>query len=92
MYNVVINNSSAATNLVGMAPAGWIATDASGLMRTVTLSNDVTGEAFGLFHGSKLSSIVFKDNGVGGATLRRLVKTGTLRSGSPLRWARGPSS
>jgi uncharacterized repeat protein (TIGR01451 family) len=65
-YRVVINGNASLSNKTPAAPAGWVPTEMPTLTRDVTiLGIDVPLQNFGLYHGSKLSGTVFKDNGVG---------------------------
>lgn len=78
-YSVVINQTASATDLAPAAPGGWLGTEAPTLARAFTLSTaDVPNQRFGLFHGSKLSGTVFKDNGTGtGGIANNGVRDGT---------------
>ena len=76
-YSVVISTSNATASVGALAPAGWIATQSPTLVRSVTVAAvDVTGQNFGLFHGSSLAGNVFKDNGNGGGTANNGVRDG----------------
>ncbi|MDY0746733.1 hypothetical protein SNE35_19635 [Paucibacter sp. R3-3] len=68
-YTVVVNGNASATDLTPAMPAGWLGTEQSSLTRSFTLSAaDVPGQRFGLFHGSRVAGLVFKDSGAGGGT------------------------
>lgn len=68
-YSVVIDNNNTLSDVSASAPVGWIGTENPTLTRAVTIANaDITGLNFGLFNGSKVSGLVFKDNGSGGGT------------------------
>ncbi len=76
-YTVVISTSNATSAIAPLAPAGWIGTQAPTLSRSVTVAAaDLTGQSFGLFHGSSLAGAVFKDNGSGGGVANNGVRDG----------------
>ncbi len=78
-YSVVINLTASSTDVAPVTPGGWIGTEAPTLTRTFTLSAaDVPNQRFGLFHGSKVSGVIFKDNGTGtGGIANNGVRDGT---------------
>lgn len=76
-YVVVVNGTPSATDLTPAAPTGWIPTEAPTLSRSFTLTAaDVPSQRFGLFNGSRVSGIVFKDNGIGGGLANNGVRDG----------------
>lgn len=76
-YVVVVNASAAASDVAPAMPAGWLGTEAPTLSRAFTLGTaDVPGQRFGLFHGSRVSGSVFKDNGAGNGTPNNGVRDG----------------
>jgi uncharacterized repeat protein (TIGR01451 family) len=78
-YAVVISTDGTAAQVTAVAPAGWVGTEAPSLTRSVTVSTaHVSGQRFGLYHGSKLSGSVFKDTGIGsGGIAHNGVRDGT---------------
>ncbi|MEF7613163.1 hypothetical protein V4F39_04505 [Aquincola sp. MAHUQ-54] len=76
-YLVVVNGSNAPAAVTPAAPAGWIGTEAPTLSRGVVLSADVSGQHFGLFHGSTVAGRVFQDTGAGGGTPHNAQRDGT---------------
>jgi uncharacterized repeat protein (TIGR01451 family) len=76
-YTVVISTASATSTTAALAPAGWIGTQAPTLTLSVTVAAaDLTGQSFGLYHGSTLAGTVFKDNGSGGGAANNGVRDG----------------
>jgi len=76
-YTVVISTASATSAVAPLAPAGWIGTQAPTLTLSVTVAAaDLTGQSFGLYHGSTLAGTVFKDNGSGGGTANNGIRDG----------------
>jgi uncharacterized repeat protein (TIGR01451 family) len=77
-YLVVINGSSSSSQVTPAPPGGWIGTEAptQSLAVSVTTANLVALN-FGLYHGSSLSGVVFKDNGSGGGTANNGIRDGT---------------
>lgn len=77
-YLVVVNGSSAAAQVTGAAPAGWIGTETPTQSLALTLATvDLAGRNFGLFHGSVLQGKVFRDDGAGSGTANNGVRDGT---------------
>lgn len=76
-YAVVVNSNATASDVTPAVPTGWLGTEAATLTRSFTLGTaDVPGQRFGLFHGSRLSGLVFKDNGASGGTPNNGVRDG----------------
>jgi len=76
-YAVVVNANASATDVSPAVPAGWLGTEAPTLSRSFTLgAADVPGQRFGLFHGSRLTGLVFKDNGAGSGLPNNGVRDG----------------
>ena len=76
-YVVVVNTNAAASDVAPAMPSGWLGTEAPTLSRSFTLGvADVPGQRFGLFHGGRLSGIVFKDNGAGGGLANNGLRDG----------------
>ncbi len=66
-YTLITANTATATT--GAAPAGWVATSASGVSLAETVASaNITGQLFGFFKGSSVSGTVFLDTGGGTAT------------------------
>jgi uncharacterized repeat protein (TIGR01451 family) len=66
-YCVILSTNTTLGDVNPGVPAGWIPLEAAGGVRQVTIqSNPMTGQNFGLFHGSMLTGRVFADTGTGG--------------------------
>jgi uncharacterized repeat protein (TIGR01451 family) len=78
-YNIVIGTTNSTSVVTPAAPSGWIATEVPTLSRSLTMSGlDLAGQTFGIYHGSQITGIVFKDNGVGtGGIAHNGIKDGT---------------
>ncbi|MEK7322405.1 MAG: hypothetical protein AABZ84_04920 [Pseudomonadota bacterium] len=77
-YTVIVDTNNTLSDVAPTAPAGWVGTESPSLARvnTTLTFNDVGAQNFGLYHGSKLSGRVFKDNGAGGGTPNNAVQDG----------------
>lgn len=66
-WAVVLDDSNDPSDLAPGLPAGWIGTQNAGgtLLATVNATN-VAGQDFGLWHGSRVDGVVFRDDGAGG--------------------------
>lgn len=67
-YNLVIDNNTTLTDTTPFFPTGWIGTEAPTLTRAFTLGAETPNLNFGLYNGSSVSGVVFKDNGSSGGT------------------------
>jgi len=68
-YCLTLTNSSALSNTSAYSPPGWVATEAAGELRQLTLSaSPAPVQNFGLYNGASLTLTVFKDTGAGGGT------------------------
>ncbi len=69
-YDVVLDDSADPDDIVAGRPAGWIGTEAaSGVIPGVVVAaTDQNGLDFGLWHGSRVDGVVFRDDGAGAAT------------------------
>jgi uncharacterized repeat protein (TIGR01451 family) len=66
-WTVVLDDTDDPSDIVPQLPAGWIGTrNASGMLLASVNSTDVTGQDFGLWHGSRIEGLVFRDDGAGG--------------------------
>ncbi|MDB5816769.1 MAG: hypothetical protein JWQ11_409 [Rhizobacter sp.] len=68
VYSVVINADTTVAGITPAVPTGWIGTQNPTLAVTVTVlatTLDTGTQWFGLYHGSRVSGLVWKDNGVG---------------------------
>ncbi len=67
-YQVVLGTDSDPGNLVPARPAGWIGTEAaSGVASGVNVNGtDIANVNFGLYHGSRVDGVLFRDDGAGG--------------------------
>jgi uncharacterized repeat protein (TIGR01451 family) len=68
-YTLVLDNNSNLADITPTLPFGWIGTQASSLQRSITVADtDITLQNFGLWHGSRISGVVYNDSGAGGGT------------------------
>ncbi len=70
-FTLILDNNNTLTDVTPFTPAGYIGTETASGVRALTVSTaaaSVTDQNFGLFNGSKLSGVVFNDNGIGGGT------------------------
>jgi uncharacterized repeat protein (TIGR01451 family) len=66
-YTLVLDDNATTSDVTATYPAGWIGTQASPGVRTVNVAaSDVVNEDFGLWHGSRVDGVVFRDDGAGG--------------------------
>lgn len=67
-YDLRLDTSASASDLVPDVPAGWLRTQAPTGLRAaiVVASATVSGQDFGLFHGGWVSGQVFRDDGSSG--------------------------
>jgi uncharacterized repeat protein (TIGR01451 family) len=74
-YSIVVTNT--ATSVTPTAPAGFaFVIPTQGTLQINVVSDSFTNQNFGLFHGSLVSGVVFKDNGAGGGTANNGVPDG----------------
>jgi uncharacterized repeat protein (TIGR01451 family) len=66
-YNVVIDDNANAADVVPAAPAGWVGTQtaAGTWIGAAVAGADISGIAFGFFHGGRVDGTVFRDDGSG---------------------------
>lgn len=69
-YDVVLDDNASPDDVTPGRPAGWIGTEAAGgaITGVAVAATDVNGLDFGLWHGSRVDGIVFRDDGAGGGT------------------------
>lgn len=66
-WTVLLDDSNDPGDLVAGLPAGWLGTqNASGSLVASVNATDVTNQDFGLWHGSRVDGIVFRDDGTAG--------------------------
>ena len=73
-WTVVVNSDPTTAVVAPAVPAGWVATHAPALTLPVSMNNDSAFVRFGLYNGSKVSGMVFNDNGTGGGTANNGLK------------------
>jgi len=67
-WTVVLDDTNDPSDITAHLPAGWIGTrNASGSLLASVAATDVTGQDFGLWHGSRVDGIVFRDDGALGS-------------------------
>ena len=76
-YCLTLTNSSALTNTTPYVAAGYVATEASGGVRMVSVgAGAVAAQNFGLYNGTTLGVVVFDDSGAGAGTASDGVQNG----------------
>jgi uncharacterized repeat protein (TIGR01451 family) len=66
-WTVVLDDSNDPSDLGPNLPAGWIGTEnASGTLVASVNATNVANQDFGLWHGSRVDGLVFRDDGAGG--------------------------
>lgn len=76
-YTLIVDDNNTLSDITSAVPSGWIGTENPTQSLSLTLTtNDVTFQDFGLFHGSKLSGTLFRDDGSGGGTANNGIKDG----------------
>ncbi|HEX5632178.1 MAG TPA: hypothetical protein VFX50_03085, partial [Gemmatimonadales bacterium] len=66
-WTVVLDDTDDPSDILPHLPAGWIGTrNASGSLLASVNATDVSGQDFGLWHGSRIEGAVFRDDGAGG--------------------------
>lgn len=76
-YSIVLDDNNNPNEIVATYPANWIGTEAGAGTRPLTvISVDIAGQDFGLWHGSRVDGVVFRDNGAGGGTANDGVRQG----------------
>lgn len=77
-WTVVLDDSNNPSDLVSAVPSGWLRTEnESGTLLTAINATDVAAGNFGLFAGSRVEGVVFRDDGAGGG----IANNGALESG-----------
>lgn len=66
-WSIVMDDNAGAADLTPTAPAGWIVTEAAPGLRTgiAVAAVDVSDQDIGLFNGSRIEGVVFRDDGSG---------------------------
>lgn len=69
-YDLRLDTSASGADLTPDAPAGWLRTQVpTGLRAGIAVAAaTVGGQDFGLFHGGRVSGVVFRDDGGGGGS------------------------
>ncbi len=68
-YTLVLDTNNNTADITPGLPFGWIGTETPTLQRSITVNNtDVTLQNYGLYHGSRISGVVFDDVGTSGGT------------------------
>ena len=77
-YSVILDNNNSLGDVTASTPAGFVATDVSNevLLNVVVGPNDVASQNIGLFNGSRVSGLIFIDNGAGGGIANNGVREG----------------
>jgi len=66
-WTVLLDDSSDPNHVTAHLPAGWLGTEhPSGTLLASINSTDVANQDFGLWHGSRVDGLVFRDDGTGG--------------------------
>lgn len=67
-YDLVLDDNADPDDATPTDPAGWIATEAPGgrIAGVVVAATDASGYDFGLWHGSRVDGVAFRDDGAGG--------------------------
>jgi uncharacterized repeat protein (TIGR01451 family) len=74
-YTLVLTNSASSTTPA--PPSGWLFIEPSGGSRSLSVgSSAVSGQDFGLYHGSRISGTVFRDDGLGSGTANDALQNG----------------
>ena len=77
-YSIVMDDNALAADLTPTPPAGWVVTEAEPGVRagvTVTAA-DVNDQDVGLFNGSRVEGVVFRDDGAGAGLANDGVRQG----------------
>ncbi|MDQ3815314.1 MAG: hypothetical protein M3347_15455, partial [Armatimonadota bacterium] len=77
-YSIILDTNSTLTETTPSAPPGYVGTQPPNLViSSVVVANvSVPNQNFGLFNGSRLSGMVFNDNGAGGGTANDTIRNG----------------
>ncbi len=68
-WTVLLDDSNDPSDLAASLPAGWIRTEhPTGALLATVNATDLANQDFGLWHGSRVDGVVFRDDGAGGAT------------------------
>ena len=78
-YSVVLDNNATLSDITPSVPSGYVSTEGAGGQRTgvIVSSANVGFVNLGLYNGSQLSGVVFRDNGSGGGIANDGVRNGT---------------
>jgi uncharacterized repeat protein (TIGR01451 family) len=75
-WTVVLDSSSDPNDVVPGLPAGWLGTEhPGGTLLAGINTTDVANQDFGLWHGSRVDGLVFRDDGAGGGIANDGVRT-----------------
>ncbi|MFT4173635.1 MAG: hypothetical protein QM639_13805 [Rhodocyclaceae bacterium] len=68
-YVLVMDNNATLSDVVSTGPSGWIGTqNSSGSLALTMPATDLLNQNFGLYNGSRVGGLVFKDTGTAGGT------------------------
>jgi uncharacterized repeat protein (TIGR01451 family) len=74
-YTLLVTGSASSTTPA--APTGWLFIEPAGGSRSLSVgSSNVSGQDFGLYHGSRVSGTVFRDDGLGSGTANDALQNG----------------
>ena len=74
-YTLIVDTNNTLSDVVATAPTGWVGTEKPDFSHSLTVAYaDIAGQNFGLYNGSRVSGIVFNDNGNSGGTPNNAVK------------------
>ena len=78
-YSVVLDNNATLSDITPSVPSGYVSTEGAGGQRTgvIVSSANVGFVNLGLYNGSQLSGVVFRDNGSGSGIANDGVRNGT---------------
>lgn len=74
-YTLVVTSS--ASSITPTPPSGWLFIEPVAGSRSLSVgSSNVSGQDFGLYHGSRISGTVFRDDGLGSGTANDALQNG----------------
>ena len=66
-YTLIVDTNNTLSDITATAPTGWVGTEKPELAHSLSVANaDIINQNFGLYNGSRVSGIVFNDNGSSG--------------------------
>jgi uncharacterized repeat protein (TIGR01451 family) len=75
-WTVLLDTTSDPNDVTAGYPAGWIGTEhPTGTLQATTNTTDVANQDFGLWHGSRVDGVVFRDDGAGSGVANDGVRT-----------------